>query len=200
MATGGDGIFQRCRVGIGGAGAAGDAKADACDMDVRMGGKECALDVVAGGLALNVVGKCKNDFLNIFPRVWRDSFFQGGEVELGWPDALNGREFAVQDVVTPIVGTGALKGHQIGDLFDDAEMVVPTARVGAQAAEGVFGEVTATLATTQTLGGVEQGVEQRLEPLRVFNEQVQGEPFRRTVSQSGQLLEQLADMLECIQA
>lgn len=94
------------------------------------------------------------------------------------------------------MGEGTFQRHQIRNLLDDAKGRGVALRVAADLTEWGFSQTTATVAATDALGGSLQGGYQRGEFGGLFDQKVQGNPFRGTMSESGEEAKELTNFLE----
>lgn len=150
-------------------------------------------DVMTGGFTFDVVTERQHDFGDGFVP---QALFQGREVEVFRPHAIDGRESSMQDVVSAPVSQGTLQRHQVGHLLHDAKGRRIALGVAADLAERRFGQTAATVATADALGGRLQGSQQWCELGRFLDQEVQGDPFRGPMPEAGELAKELADFLE----
>ncbi len=106
-------------------------------------------DVMAGGLAFDVVAQREHDLRDRFVL---QALLEGRQVQLVGSDAVDRRKTAMQHMVGPAIGRGPFDGHEVRDLLDDANGGRVTFDVHAYRAEFGLGEAAATAATTDGCG------------------------------------------------
>jgi len=141
---------------------------------------------VAGRLGFDVAREREDEFANFARSEPRK---QRGEIQVFRADSLDGREFAVQDVINAAIRAAALNSDEVGHLLDDTNESVVAGRVSADGAEFGFGEVSATGAAANRLRGFVERRNESGEPFLFLDQEVQRNPLRRSVSEPGELLQ-----------
>ena len=104
-------------------------------------------------------------------------------------DAVERRERAAEDVVEPAVLVRALDRDQVGRLLDDADDGVVAARVAADLARLLLGQVPALAAEANALLDLGDRRGERGGLVRRDAQEVEREPLRRSLADAGQARE-----------
>src|SRR5204862_6559837 len=180
------GLGERDLIGILEVAADGQAARDASDAHPQRA--EQLRQVERGGLALDV-GVGGQDHLAGGPVL--EAQQQLAHLEVVGADAVQRRERAEQDVVTPLELAGALHRQQVVGLLDDAEQAGVAPGIGADAARVLVGDVEADRAVDDALLHGDQRARQLAHFLGGALEQEEREPLRRLRPDAGQALERV---------
>src|SRR5471032_269525 len=101
------------------------------------------LDIMAGCLALDIVGQREDKLVNL-PGL--RALDQSANVEVVGPDAIQRREFSVKDMVGTPPRAAPLKGHEVRHALDHAYLPVLPLVVPAHGAQFRLANVAAASA------------------------------------------------------
>ena len=168
------------------------AHADAACQDGNLHvGVRCqsAEDVEIGGVTLHRGAQSQDDFLNA---ALLDALLEAVDLDVGWADAIHGRDESAQHMVEAVVLVGVLDAHHVLDVLDDADGRGVTRGVAADGAHLGLADVVAHLAVTDLAPQPDDGLAKVDGLLLVLFEQMQHQPQGGLSPDAGQLGE-LAD-------
>ena len=149
--------------------------------------------IMAGGLPLDIVRQCQNQFAHVS---CFDPPQERRQIQVVWSDTVDRRQLAVQDMIDPSKGGTSLKGHQVRHVLDDTHGRAIPPFVSADRTELGLGQVAASLASPNSPRRLLERRNQLGQPVRFFDQQMQRDSLRGTISESGQLLEMLLEFFE----
>lgn len=126
---------------------------------------------MARGFTFDIVGKRENDFTNgVAPDAPGEFLHTKG---LG-ANVTKGREFSTEDVVGPLELPGTFHRNQIRNVFNNTNRLPVTTWVRINRAAVTFRQITGDRTATKALGSLLKGCDELLPPIRLLDEQVQG--------------------------
>ena len=173
--------------------AARQAEADPGDPGVRQGRVDQLADIMTGRLSLNVVAQGQDDLRDGFIL---QALLEGGQIELFGTDPVDGREASMQYMVGPAIGGRAFDGHEVRHQFDHADRRRVPPLIQAHGTVLGLGQAAAAGAPPDRRGRRLQGLQHGCEFGRAFDQQVERQSFGGPMTQAGEKLEQLADLVE----
>jgi hypothetical protein len=147
---------------------------------------ESLAKIKARRVSFDISAKRDNDF---FHRFGRKTFLKCPDAEIFRLDAIQGRDFAAQDVVFSTECARFFDAYYIDGPLNDANERSVASRIGTDVAWGVFGQGAADLAEFDALTGIQNGLSELLNGARFGLDQVQRNALCGARADAGQFVQ-----------
>jgi len=191
----GEGADDRALVGVLQVAAHRQTACQAGHLDVHLG--DALVEKISCGIAFHAGVGGEYHFLHIAPA---QALQEGRQLDVIRPDALDGREQPMQDVVFAVITAGALEGDDIHRLFDYADHSPIPIGVSAYFAYPAvrLGNVEALFAKPGQCLDLRDGFSQGLRDLIGGSQQVKSQPGGGLGADAGQLCQRFNKVMNCL--